>query len=106
MEIVIKEVENSLSSIQMTCSVGVVQFPWDGHDTFEILRELEGALNKAKRKGRNQVYMKSEKMVLKSNYYSPIQLERLQKLAKKSNKSEADILRESLDLFLKQNEGN
>ncbi|MBA1334428.1 MAG: hypothetical protein HPY66_2277 [Firmicutes bacterium] len=86
----------------LTCSAGIAQYPWDGRDAAELWRKAEEVLNKAKRCGRNRACIAEEKMVLRSNYYSPSQLERLRSLARYLSKSEAEILRESLELFLKK----
>ena len=61
------------------------------------------ALARGKREGggRVAIYVE-EKMVLKSNYYSRAALDRLSKLAARTNRTEASLLREALDdLFTK-----
>jgi predicted DNA-binding protein len=53
---------------------------------------------RAKREGGNRVAIYvEEKMVLKSNYYSRANLDRLSKLSGVTGRTEASLLRESLD---------
>jgi len=87
-------------------SVGVASNPPHGSTPDELWRSAGEAMMKAKRAGGNRVAIYTdEKMVLKSNYYSRANLERLSKLSTKSGRTEASLLRESLDdLFDKYRE--
>ena len=97
---ILAEISAQFSELKITCSAGIVQYPWDGRDASELWRKAEEAVNKAKRLGRNRVSVISEKMIMRPNYYTPNQLEKLKFLAKKLNKSEAEILRNSLEEYL------
>ncbi|AOY76635.1 diguanylate cyclase [Clostridium formicaceticum] len=89
--------------IRIKISAGVANFPRDAKNPVELLRAAGSALFRAKREGKNRVCLaESENMILKSNYYTKTQLERLGELSKKTDKTEAFLLREALDdLFAK-----
>ena len=82
---------------------GVAEYPKHGEDAIELLRHLEEAVYQGKQTGRDRVSFADEtKMKLKSNYYTLPQLNRLSRLSKSLGRSEASLLRESLDeLFRK-----
>ncbi len=85
----------------MSASVGVAANPPHGTTARELYRAAGEALMRAKRDGRDRVAMYiEEKMVLKSNYYSKANLERLAKLSSASDRTEASLLREALDDLL------
>lgn len=85
----------------VTASVGVAANPPHGTTAGELYRAAGEALMRAKRDGRDRVAMYvEEKMVLKSNYYSKANLERLAKLSAASDRTEASLLREALDDLL------
>jgi diguanylate cyclase len=85
----------------VTASVGVAANPPHGSTAEELYRAAGEALMRAKRDGRDRVAMYvEEKMVLKSNYYSKANLERLAKLSSASDRTEASLLREALDDLL------
>jgi len=85
----------------ITASVGVAANPPHGTSAEELYRCAGEALMRAKRDGRDRVAMYvEEKMVLKSNYYSKANLERLAKLSSASDRTEASLLREALDDLL------
>jgi diguanylate cyclase (GGDEF)-like protein len=85
----------------VTASVGVAANPPHGTSAEELYRRAGEALMRAKRDGRDRVAMYvEEKMVLKSNYYSKANLERLAKLSSASDRTEASLLREALDDLL------
>jgi diguanylate cyclase len=85
----------------VTTSVGVAANPPHGTTATELYRAAGEALMRAKRDGRDRVAMYvEEKMVLKSNYYSKANLERLAKLSSASDRTEASLLREALDDLL------
>jgi diguanylate cyclase len=73
-------------------------------DTFAgLYLSADEALFRAKREGKGRVCIYTEtKKVLKSNYYSRSQLERLAKLAKYLGKTEASLLREALAELIKR----
>jgi diguanylate cyclase len=84
--------------LQATASVGVAAMPPHGSTAEELVRNASQALMRAKRGGRDQVAIYiEEKMVLKSNYYSRGDLDRLAKLSDATGRTEASILREALD---------
>jgi diguanylate cyclase len=85
----------------VTASVGIAANPPHGTTAEELYRAAGEALMRAKRDGRDRVAMYvEEKMVLKSNYYSKANLERLAKLSSASDRTEASLLREALDDLL------
>ena len=84
-----------------TFSGGIAAFPKDGKDSREVMRAADGALYRAKVNGRDRLALAVKtRMVLKSNYYSKTHLEKLAELAKKTQKTEAFLLREALDDLL------
>lgn len=85
----------------VTASVGVAANPPHGTTAGELYRAAGQALMRAKRDGRDRVALYvEEKMVLKSNYYSKANLERLAKLSSATDRTEASLLREALDDLL------
>ncbi len=93
-------------SIQAT--IGVAARPPHAEATDELLRCANAALMRGKRDGGDRVAIYvEEKMVLKSNYYPRADLDRLAKLAGKTGRTEASLLREALeDLFAKHRDGS
>lgn len=91
-----KAIEGVVDAV--TASVGVAANPPHGTTAEQLYRAAGEALMRAKRDGRDRVAMYvEEKMVLKSNYYSKANLERLAKLSAVSDRTEASLLREALD---------
>lgn len=86
---------------RVTASVGVASVPPHATNGEELLRAAGQALMRAKREGRDRIAMYvEEKMVLKSNYYSRADLDRLSKLSDATGRTEASLLREGLDDLL------
>lgn len=84
--------------IQASASVGVAANPPHGTTAEDLWRSVSQALMRAKRDGRDRIAIYvEEKMVLKSNYYSRANLERLAKLSAATGRTEAAVLREALD---------
>jgi diguanylate cyclase len=84
-----------------SASVGIAASPHHGTTAEELWRAAGEALMRAKRDGRDRVALHvEEKMVLKSNYYSKANLERLAKLSYATDRTEASLLREALDDLL------
>lgn len=78
-------------------SIGVAAAPQHGRGFAELLVSAEAALLRGKRERRGGVSLYTPgKMVLKSNYYTRAQLDRLQQLARRTGRSEAALLREAL----------
>ena len=77
---------------------GLAARPPHASDTADLFRRAGEALARGKREGggRVAIYVE-EKMVMKSNYYSRASLDRLAKLAGRTNRTEASLLREALD---------
>jgi hypothetical protein len=72
-------------------------------NTIELFRVADSAMYRAKKFGRNKVCLsESESMVLKSSYFTKTQVDRLAKLAKETEKTEAFLLREALDDLFKK----
>jgi diguanylate cyclase (GGDEF)-like protein len=94
------------SDLQITFSAGIADYPRQGNDLTEFLRILEESVFQSKVEGRNRITIATEpKMKLKSNYYTLTQLNRLSKLSEKLNRTEASLLRESLDELIRKYEG-
>ncbi|MGZ0049312.1 diguanylate cyclase domain-containing protein [Brevibacillus gelatini] len=92
-------------TMNISFSGGIAEYPKHGEDIIELLRQLEETLFVAKETSRNQILFADEKkMKLKSNYYTVVQLERLSRLSRETNRSEASLLRESLDDLLRKYE--
>jgi diguanylate cyclase len=88
-------------SATLSASVGIAANPPHGTTAEELWRAAGEALMRAKRDGRDRVALHvEEKMVLKSNYYSKANLERLAKLSSATDRTEASLLREALDDLL------
>ncbi len=82
---------------------GIATYPDDGNDRVDLQRKATEALYRAKQTGRNRICLPaSAQMVTKTSYYTQIQLERLSRIAKKQEKSEAFLLREALDDLLRK----
>ncbi|WP_026476162.1 diguanylate cyclase domain-containing protein [Alkaliphilus transvaalensis] len=84
--------------ISIKISAGISNYPKDAKNAVELIRAADSALFRAKREGKNKVCVAaSENMVQKSNYFTKTQLERLAELSKKTEKTEAFLMREALD---------
>lgn len=95
-----------LPHFQIGSSAGVALYPLHANDAFALLSKAEEGLYLAKKQGRNLTkFPSNESMTLKSNYYSSVQLQRLTMLARKTERTEASLLREALDQFLRENDG-
>lgn len=106
--VLLEEVRGHLSSmsvegvpVALSASAGIAANPPHGTTAEELWRAAGEALMRAKRGGRDRVALHiEEKMVLKSNYYSKANLERLAKLSSATGRTEASLLREALDDLL------
>jgi diguanylate cyclase (GGDEF)-like protein len=97
-----RHVEEALG-VACAASVGVAANPPHGTTADALFQAAGQALMRAKRDGgdRIAIYVE-EKMVLKSNYYSRANLERLAKISAATNRTEASLLRESLDTLIEK----
>jgi diguanylate cyclase (GGDEF)-like protein len=87
----------------LSVSIGVSTFPNDGLTKQELLDKAIWAMHVAKRLGRNRICLPtSSQMVTKTSHFTQTQLERLARLAKTLDKSEAFLLREALDHLLRR----
>jgi len=85
----------------VTLSGGVAGRPQHGASSDELLSAADTALVRAKRDGANRIAMAvEERMVLKTSYYAPAALHWLAKLARRTGRPEASLLREALDDLL------
>ncbi|SCP94799.1 diguanylate cyclase (GGDEF) domain-containing protein [Anaerobium acetethylicum] len=93
-------------SVYFTMSFGVASYPKDAKNVIELFRVADSALFRAKKSGKNRICLSEiESMVLKSNYFTKTQLDRLSRLSKENDRTEAFLLREALDdLFKKYSE--
>ena len=84
-------------------SAGIASRPPHADTISDLLRAADEALYRAKREGKSRIAIYTEsKMTLKSNYYSKAGLKRLAKLSAALDRTEASLLRETLDdLFIK-----
>lgn len=87
----------------VTATLGIAARPPHGTETDDVIRCADTALMRGKREGGNRVALYvEEKMVLKSNYYPRADLDRLSRVAARTSRTEASLLREALDdLFAK-----
>lgn len=87
----------------VTAVFGVAARPPHAIETDDLLRCADAALMRGKREGGDRVTIfVEEKMVLKSNYYSRADLDRLARVAASTGRTEASLLREAVaDLFAK-----
>lgn len=89
--------------IYITISCGIASWPRDSKNAIELFRVADSALFRAKKLGKNKVCLSEvESMVLKSSYFTKTQIDRLSKLAKQMEKTEAFLLREALDDLFKK----
>lgn len=90
-------------SINITISCGIASYPRDARNAVELFRVADSAEFRAKKMGKNKVCLsEAESMVLKSSYFTKTQLDRLSALSKETEKTEAFLLREALDILLKK----
>lgn len=90
-------------TIYFTLSFGVASYPRDAKNVIELFRVADSALFRAKELGKNRICLsEAESMVLKSNYFTKTQLDRLSRLSKANDRTEAFLLREALDDLFKK----
>lgn len=95
--------DNKKKNIYFTLSFGVASYPRDAKNSIELFRVADSALFRAKSLGKNRICLsEAESMVLKSNYFTKTQLDRLSKLSKQTDRTEAFLLREALDDLFKK----
>lgn len=94
---------NKTENIYITSSFGIACYPRDSKNIVELFRIADSALFRAKKLGKNKICLSEiESMVLKSNYFTKTQLDRLSELSKQNDKTEAFLLREALDDLFKK----
>ncbi len=85
-------------------SIGIAG-PAHGSTAEELLEAADAGLVRAKRAGGNRIAIHvEERMILKSSYYPRPALHRLTKLARRTGRPEASLLREALDDYLTRNQ--
>ncbi|HTS97885.1 MAG TPA: diguanylate cyclase [Streptosporangiaceae bacterium] len=85
-------------------SFGIAGRPAHGSTAEELLEAADAGLVRAKRAGGNRIAIHvEERMILKSSYYPRPALHRLTKLARRTGRPEASLLREALDDYLERN---
>lgn len=95
--------DNKVENIYFTLSFGVASYPRDAKTVVELFRVADSALFRAKDLGKNRICLsEAESMVLKSNYFTKTQLDRLSRLSKANDRTEAFLLREALDDLFKK----
>lgn len=96
-------IKSGSKKIPVDISIGIASFPQHVEDVGLLQGAAEEALERAKRdgKGRVAIYVE-DKMVLKSNYYTRGQLSRLATIAERLERTEASLLRESLNDVLEK----
>lgn len=95
--------KDNQENIHFTLSFGVASYPRDAKNVVELFRVADSALFRAKQLGKNRICLsEAESMVLKSNYFTKTQLDRLSKLSKATDRTEAFLLREALDDLFKK----
>ena len=86
-------------------SMGIAGRPAHGSTAEELLEAADAGLVRAKRAGGNRIAIHvEERMILKSSYYPRPALHRLTKLARRTGRPEASLLREALDEYLARNQ--
>jgi diguanylate cyclase len=86
-------------------SIGIAGRPAHGSTAEELIEAADAGLVRAKRAGGNRVAIHiEERMILKSSYYPRPSLHRLTKLARRTGRPEASLLREALDEYLARNQ--
>ena len=94
---------NNEDNLYFTLSFGVASYPRDAKTVVELFRVAASALYRAKHSGKNRICLsEAESMVLKSNYFTKTQLDRLSRLSKSTDRTEALLLREALDDLFKK----
>ena len=84
-------------------SAGVSSYPDDGSRPADVYRRADSAMVRAKKSGRNLVYLaREEKLLPKTSHYTQAQLEKLSLLSAKLCVGEAALMREALDDLLKK----
>lgn len=95
--------DNKSENVYITFSCGIGSYPRDAKNSIELFRIADSALYRAKKLGKNKICLSEvESMVLKSNYFTKTQLDRLSQLSKEYGKTEASLLREALDDLFKK----
>lgn len=95
--------DGKVENVYITLSFGVASYPRDAKNAVELFRVADSALFRAKKLGKNRICLsEAESMVLKSNYFTKTQLDRLSGLSKAKDKTEAFLLREALDDLFKK----
>src|SRR5580692_10278121 len=86
-------------------TIGIAGRPAHGSTAEELLEAADAGLVRAKRAGGNRIAIHvEERMILKSSYYPRPSLHRLTKLARRTGRPEASLLREALDDYLARNQ--
>jgi len=94
---------NKSENVYITFSCGIGSYPRDAKNSVDLFRVADSALYRAKKLGKNKICLSEvESMVLKSNYFTKTQLDRLSQLSKEHEKTEASLLREALDDLFKK----
>lgn len=95
--------DSKVENIYFTLSFGVASYPRDAKNVIELFRVADSALFRAKELGKNRICLSEvESMVLKSSYFTKTQLDRLSRLSKATDRTEAFLLREALDDLFKK----
>lgn len=90
-------------SYTFTFTATITEYPTYADSLLDAIRSTEDALYEAKLAGKNTVsFATRRRMILKTSYYTPLQLKRLTDLAANQGMSEAQILREALDDVLRK----
>ncbi|WP_077296818.1 hypothetical protein [Virgibacillus pantothenticus] len=94
--------KNLPNDILTSFTAGIAEYPKNGKDEIEIFRLLEESIYQGKKEGKNKIiFAHDTKMKMKNNYYTTIQLERLNELSRVSGRNESSLLREALDILLR-----
>ena len=89
--------------LKQSVSIGVSSYPDDGSRPADVFRRADSAMARAKKSGRNLVFLaREEKLLPKTSHYTQVQLEKLTLISERINVGEAALLREALDDLLKK----
>ena len=96
-----ESLRRNLTSDAISLSIGLATAPIHSPDPRELLRKAREARYASQIKGGGCVSVaEADQMVTKTSHFSRVQLQRLAKLAKVQDRSEAALLREGLDGIL------
>jgi diguanylate cyclase (GGDEF)-like protein len=87
--------------VNTTCSIGIASYPKDGKNSEEVVRAADEAIYRAKKEGRDRIYIAiEEKKIPKTIYFTKSQIKRIGEISKNTNKIESELFREAVDRLI------